>query len=90
MPDQAIPLDGNCNKAILDRIRLWQQKSPVSYGNSQGKEERRTGMALYLGSVTNLMQIVLVVTIDGVDILDHLSLAVVRLSVKLQHSGWGP
>jgi hypothetical protein len=35
------------------------------------------------------MQIVLVVTIDGVEELDYLSLAVVRLSVKLQHGGWG-
>ncbi len=65
------------------------KKSPVSYRNSQGTEERRTGTALDPGSMRDLMQIVLVVTIDGVEILDYLSLAVVRLSVKLQHTGWG-
>ena len=69
--------------AILDRIRLRQQKHPVSYLNSQGEEERGTGMALCPGSIREEMQIVPVTTVDGVEELDYLSLAVVRLSLKL-------
>ena len=35
------------------------------------------------------MQIVPVTTVDGVEELDYLSLAVVRLSLMLQYGGWG-
>ena len=77
-----VALDCHCKKAILDGIPLWQQKNPVSYGNSQGEEERRTGMALYFDSIGEEAQIVLVTTIDDVDELDYLSIAIVRLSLK--------